>query len=57
MLDKLRQLREDYERSGTQQDPEFYKYIADLENHLMGKGPVQTKPLPLVNNLVNQQKP
>ena len=44
MAEKLKKLREDYSRTG-EADPDFFKYLNDLENHILRKEPL-TKPPP-----------
>lgn len=39
MIDKLRKLRDDYAQMGNQ-DPEFFAYLNDLENHILRKEPI-----------------
>ena len=42
MAEKLKKLREDYSRTG-EADPDFFKYLNDLENHILRNEPL-TKP-------------
>ncbi len=44
MGEKLKKLREDYSKTG-EADPDFFKYLNDLENHILRKEPL-TKPAP-----------
>jgi hypothetical protein len=44
MAEKLKKLREDYSRTG-EADPDFFKYLNDLENHILRNEPL-TKPKP-----------
>lgn len=39
MPQKLQRLKDDYKQMGDD-DPEFYAYIRDLENHILRKEPL-----------------